>query len=426
MYNATLENVIGATLNMTKATIMSEFRTYIHPNKDIQKLIRKTLKGLGGDKFIYRACDFLISGNAAGEITWDTTDKYVYVSEVTWSPTTNLQYQVDQKGRVIGALQPALMAQAEGIFKDKCEEVTESQFATRQIIPTLIPYFLVPRKDLFYIAFDSEFNPYGTSPIRRSYIFYELKMLLLQLYGVAMSRNAVPTMVAYFDKSSVKGSEDLEFMQNQLAGMTVGGIAFIPSSPNPGDMSMKIDAIAVDSKGIGSFLDALEYCDKMMKMCLLGDLVMSGEEGSYSSGFIGKETYRDNALPFINTVKDAINNQIIEPIIRENFPKEYAKEEFGRFIPANMSNSEKMEITKQFEIGASTGIIDPSSLGDVNTYREQMGLPVIEEEKDLAYNRVRDVVSKSTENRGTNTREAQVNKPFSHSDKPFSKAGENK
>ena len=416
LYNATLEAVLGSVIQIVKATITSEFRKYTHGNKEIEDLVTKTLERLGGDDFFYRVCDYLITGNAVGEIIWKTTDKgYATIDSVTWCPPTNIQYQVDWKGKVIGALQPALMARATGMFEGTCKDVEESQFAFRKIIPTILPYFLVPRENLFYIAVDSDFNPYGLSPVRRAYIFYEIKKILLKQYTIAMSRNSVPTMVAYFDKNMVSNIDDIEFMKQSLSQMSVGGIAFIPTAKGNG---MEVDVIKMDSAGIGAFKDALAYCDSMMKMSFLGELITSGE-GGHSDGFINKETFKDNLLPHINRVKKATYEQIIKPTIRENFAKEFKECDFGEFLPSNISNTEKMEVTKQFEIGVGSGLIDPTNLYQVNTYLVSMGLPKYDSEKDLPAVKNPNLLNKTSgQSRGTNLREGRESQPYSNHDNP--------
>jgi len=416
LYNATLEAVLGSVIQVVKATITAEFRKYSHENKKIEDLISKTLNKLGGDDFFYRVCDYLITGNAVGEILWETTDKgYATISSVTWCPPTNIQYQVDWKGKVIGALQPALMARSTGMFEGVCKDEEESQFAIREIIPSLLPFFLVPRENLFYIAVDNDFNPYGLSPVRRAYIFYEIKKILLKQYTIAMSRNSVPTMVAYFDKNMVSDANDIEYMKQSLSQMSVGGIAFIPTAKGNG---MEVDVVKMDSGGIGAFKEALSYCDSMMKMSFLGELVTS-EAGSYSNGFINKETFRDNLLPHINRVSKAVYDQVIQPMIKENFPKEHKECKFGEFLPSNISNTEKLEVTKQFEIGVSCGLIDPANLYQVNSYLTSMGLPIYNSEAELPAIKNPNMFEKGGgSSRGTNPREGKEDQPYSNHDNP--------
>jgi len=247
----------------------------------------------------------------------------------------------------------------------------------------MLPFIMVDKEDLFYVGYDNTFNPYGTSPMRRAYKYFELKNLALQMFMTALSRNGVPTMAMYYQKDMIKNPDQLEELKNNADSLSIGGAIYLPG--RKGD-AYEIDAIKLDSSNINVFLDFVNYCDKMMVRSLgFPQEILLGDGGSYSSGTIQKETYVDMLKLYTETYKESLFKQVVKPIINNNFTKKIIDEDFGKFIP-QIRESEKLEKAKLFETGRNSGLLNPHSLEDVNCFRESMGLSKIEKKEDLPIN----------------------------------------
>jgi len=384
MYEASLDSTLGAILQVGKSLIISNLGDYYHQDKTINKIINNTIDKLGNTTFHYRGLDFLIYGFSVGEKSWGVnSDGYNYIDRITFAPPTNIEFMIDEYGCMNAALQPNLVASQYGIFQGQSFDAPESVFAIRNLIPNMLPFIMVDKEDLFYVGYDNTFNPYGTSPMRRAYKYFELKNLALQMFMTALSRNGVPTMAMYYQKDMIKNPDQLEELKNNADSLSIGGAIYLPG--RKGD-AYEIDAIKLDSSNINVFLDFVNYCDKMMVRSLgFPQEILLGDGGSYSSGTIQKETYVDMLKLYTETYKESLFKQVVKPIINNNFTKKIIDEDFGKFIP-QIRESEKLEKAKLFETGRNSGLLNPHSLEDVNCFRESMGLSKIEKKEDLPIN----------------------------------------
>jgi hypothetical protein len=416
MYEATLDATLGSILQVGKSLIISKVGNYFHENEKINKLINHTLCNLNETNLHYRGLDFLIYGFSVGEKSWGVTkDGYNYVDRITFAPPTNIEFMVDDYGKMNAALQPNLVASQYGIFSPTDLDSPESVFAIRQLIPNVLPYIMVEREDLFYTSYDSTFTPYGNSPMRRAYKWFELKNLAIEMFMTALSRNGVPTLSVYYQKDMAKNQEQLEELKSNADALSIGGAIYLPG--RKGD-AYEVDALRLDSSNIGVFLEFVEYCDKMMIRSLgFPQEILLGEGGSYSSGTIQKETYEDMLKLYTDTYVECLFEQIIKPVIDTNFSANIIKDNYGRFIP-QLRETEKVEKAKLFEVAVNTGIVDAHSLADVNMFREALGLTAIESKAKLPINSlIKDQQAEfklKEASKGTDVK-GNINKPFERS-----------
>lgn len=367
MYEASLDSTLGACIDVTKALVISGLGTYKHKDKKKEKLIQYTLKNLEKNNFLSNALDFLKFGFSVGEKVWSvTSDGYNYISDIIFAPQTNMQFSIDERGRMQTAMQPILTSSNYGTFGGADLDMPESEFAYRELVPSVIPFTYCDREDLFYCAIDNTFSPYGISPIRRAYKYWAMKNDALQMNITAMSKNGVPIFAVNYNQQTLKDDQKEEF-EEKMSSYAVGDVILFPAMED----AIKAQSISVDSGSIGYFKDFSIYCDQMMIRAYgfpAEILIESG--GSYSSGTIKKETYEDRIKTIIDLVSMSVFNDVIEPILEANFTDN--NDEYGCFT-SEIRMSDMLELNKIVELAKNNGIFNSELLEDVNNIRAKMG-----------------------------------------------------
>lgn len=379
MYEASLDSTIGSVLQVTKSMIINQVGTYVHPQEEVQALVRKCLEEIGGEQFLYRSLDFLKFGFAIGECIWDFEDGYTVLKDVVFAPQTNMQFMVDDKGKMSHALQPNLVASRDGTFKPANIEDLENLFAIRQLIPNKLPFISKPKDDLFYVAYDNVYSPYGISAIRRAYKYYLAKTDALEMLMTALSKNGAPNVVLYFNKNVVKDGQE-ELLKEAVDSLSLGRTLYLPFKKGE---EGEAEVLEVDSSNIGIFLDFFKYCDQMIVRSMgFPEEILLGDSGSYSSGSIKKQTFEDMLQLYTSTLTRAIKKQVVKRVIENNF---LDIDDLGSFVP-DIREDDKLSKLKQFELGATAGVINRDRRSDVNHFRVNIGLDEIEDDKDLPAN----------------------------------------
>lgn len=380
MYEATLDATLGSIIQVGKSLIISKLGSYYHEDKKINQVVTSCFDKLNTTELHYRGLDFLIYGFTVGETSWGTTkDHYNIIDRITFAPPTNIEFMIDDYGRMQAALQPNLVANQYGIFPGQPKDLPESVFAIRELVPSVLPYILVGREDLFYCAYDSTFTPYGTSPMRRAYKFYQMKGLALELLMAALSRNGAPALAVYYQKDMIKNELQLKEFRDNIDGLTIGNTLYLPGKKGE---AYDVEAIRLDSSNIPFFMNFVDYCDNMMIRSLgFPSEILMGGGGSFASGTVQKETYEDMLQLYVDRYSEALMTQIVKPVIEANFSASLIKKVgYGEFIP-KLRHSNITEKLTQFEIGVNTGLIDPTNKEDVDIYRRAIGLPAIKGKK---------------------------------------------
>ena len=402
MYQMSLDSTIGSVLRTAKSHIISKLGEYVHDDKEKQNVIHETIKQMGGQNFHNNAIDFLKLGFSCAEISWGVSEDYFnIIKDATFAPATNLQFEVDQNGKVLGAIQPTLNNSPYGMMPAADPDMPESVFAMRQIIPNTMPYISVDRENLFYVALDGTFNPYGTSPLRLAYKYYAMKNLALEMFMNALSRNGVPTLAVYYKKDAVKNEEQKRQLQENIDSLTVGGVLYLPGMENE---DFKATPIPLDSSGLQYFMDFAKYCDDMAVRALgfPSAILFSDSSGSYAGGDLQKGTYLENLQFYTNMYKEALMDQIVKPVLKANFGK---LDDYGDFVSSVSLAEDRINLGKSIEIEKANGTFNSRSLEDVNHYRQAVGLSKLTSVDQLP---------PEEETRGTNVRDAE--RPYSNQD----------
>lgn len=375
LHNATLDGVIGTALQHLRSYLFNHFRHYTHKNKDFEKLVKKTMYHCDWQsKFLFGSSNFLKSGNACGEKVWnwDNYTKQWYIEKIVFAPTSNLQYMIDLQGNTIGAIQPNIFADTQGLFSPNNSRLKESEFSLREYIGHKLPYMIVPRKDLFYVSYDNVFDPYGVSPVRRAYQYFQNKQLLLSMLLNASAKNSSPYIVASFDKSTYESNYQLEKVQKQLARLSVGDTAFVPQGT-------ELSVLDVNKGSVDSLINAIEYNDKIM----LNSMLATGFSTNQSVSYSGKESDKSQVVQsldlYVATLGEAINKDILFDLaIQNNYPEVYKDLDFGTWGTKEVTSEYKNQYANLITQIIESGLMDiknPDALKEVN---ENLGLPVTE------------------------------------------------
>ena len=279
---------------------------------------------------------------------------------------------IDLQGNTIGAIQPNIFADTQGLFSPNNSRLKESEFSLREYIGHKLPYMIVPRKDLFYVSYDNVFDPYGVSPVRRAYQYFQNKQLLLSMLLNASAKNSSPYIVASFDKSTYESNYQLEKVQKQLARLSVGDTAFVPQGT-------ELSVLDVNKGSVDSLINAIEYNDKIM----LNSMLATGFSTNQSVSYSGKESDKSQVVQsldlYVATLGEAINKDILFDLaIQNNYPEVYKDLDFGTWGTKEVTSEYKNQYANLITQIIESGLMDiknPDALKEVN---ENLGLPVTE------------------------------------------------
>jgi len=403
LHQASLDSVVGTELQHLRSYLLENFREYSHKNKDFEKLVKKTMFSCEWDtKFLYACSDFLKTGSACGEKIWgyDKDTKQYYISKIVFAPSTNLQYMANFTGDVIGAIQPNVFADTQGLFNNDEFGQRQSEFGIREYIGAQLPYVIVEKKDLFYTGIENVFDPYGISPVRRSYQYFQNKQLVLSMLMTASAKNSSPYMFGIFDKNTLNNQQQIEEVTDGLASLSVGDTAVLPSG-------IDIKAIDVNKGSLDSLLNVIKYLDSQQIMSMYG----LGQGDSFSDSEFATHQAKSTLSLFKNAMRSAINRDIIIPLAEHNnYPEVYKDLDFGEFLGKRGTLEDQIKQSAILNEAISNGLVDVKSKDICNELLYSLGLP--ESNKSIEDNIQVIIPPKNTSN---DNRDLNGSK-FSHSD----------
>lgn len=403
LHQASLDSVIGTELQHLRSYLLENFREYHHKNKDFEKLVKKTMFSCDWDtKFLYACSDFLKTGSACGEKIWsyDKDTKQYYISKIVFAPTTNLQYMANFTGEVIGAIQPNVFADTQGLFRNDEFGQRQSEFGIREYIGAQLPYVIVEKRDLFYVGIENVFDPYGISPIRRGYQYFQNKQLVLSMLMTASAKNSSPYMFGIFDKNTLTNQHQIEEVTDGLASLSVGDTAVLPSG-------IDVKAIDVNKGSLDSLLNVIKYLDNQQKLAMYGN----GGEDSYANNEFSTLQAKSTLHLFKSSMRDAIRKDIIIPLAQHNnYPEVYRDLDFGEFSGTTPTLEQQILKSNVITQSIQNGLVDTGSKEICNELLYSLGLP--ESDKNIEDNIQVIIPSKST---GEDNRD-MTKQPYSHTD----------
>lgn len=368
LHQASLDSVVGTQLQHLRAYLLENFREYRHKNKNFEKLVHKTMLSCDWDtKFLYACSDFLKSGSACGEKIWsyDKDTKQYHISKIVFAPTTNLQYMVDLSGDVIGAIQPNVFADTQGLFQNNEFGQRQSEFGIREYIGAQLPYVIVEKRDLFYVGIENVYDPYGVPPTRRAYQYFQNKQLVLSMLLTATAKNSSPYMLGIWDKNTLTNDQQIEEVRDGLASLSVGDTALVPRG-------IDIKAIDVNKGSLDSITNVIKYLDSQQLLSMYG--IGMGE--SYSDSESYKLQAQSTLSLFKNAMLSAIRKDILLPLAEHNnYPEVYRDMDFGEFEGSRTTLEDQIKQSTVISDAINTGLIDAKNKDVTNDLLYSLGLP---------------------------------------------------
>jgi|TARA_R110000851_G_scaffold219414_2_gene372191 hypothetical protein len=420
MQNMSLDAVAGTQIQFITSYLSSCLLNYSHNDKKFEALVKRSMLSCDwASRFLFGLAKMVKFGNACGQMIWDYDElnKEMYIKDVVWVPNTNLQYMVDMSGKMMGAIQPNVFANPEGLFPAKFDDNPESEFSSRQYIAEQLPFMLMPKDDLFYVAYDNLHDPYGVSLLRRGYQHFQNKQLLLNMLLNASAKNSAPYIIATYDVAAQREIEVAE-IEEKLSTLSVGDTAVIPKG-------IEVEAIDVNKGSISSLLEAIKYSDAMMIRSLIGgstgEVNISSDSGG---GYAGKSEDNDNVektLKFwLKIFEDSIKKQFIHRLAETNGYNNVMKNmDYGTFIPSEGTISQKLQIAKLYELGINSYMINPENEEIVNSYLSKLGLnPATSKDLEANKKRLTDNEMSTPNGKGTSSRDTGAKYSHQSTGKP--------
>lgn len=405
------DETIGSGLDFISLAMIARFGDYKHPNKDIEKFVRRALGRMEGSW--HENLDEIFSAEWAGfsvtEQVWeyvrdfDGAPAFVPKKLVTYPPLT-LLFAVDRHGDVLpdGIYQYQRYHNTflnswvgNGVGGD-LDGFRPDMFAARGDFPYPIriaadlTYFTVkiPKTKCIMVrsSCTGKFqNPYGRSILRRIYKNWVLKDAFLKMWVVGADRKGTPLVVGYAapndtvleGQNSGNGGSQAQRADVAMAHIfkSIHNSSFVVM---PGKKGEVYEVEAIQSQGdMNVFKDGIDYFNRaIMRGLLLPPLVLGGDGGgSFALGQEHNKIFKQVVDGKLKVIKQNILDQFIKKIIAYNFPKDvWEKDGLGEFIAEDFEPEVLEKLSNIFGKLTETGYMDPTEQQDMDEVRLKMNL----------------------------------------------------
>ena len=338
------DETIGTGIEYLTGRIVSRIGTYSHEDEKIKELVDRSIESIQGTMTEVRRGilrDSFAYGYGVGEFTLKSENGRWILSSIQILDPTSIKFKMakrDDGSYSVGAV------------------VQDAGFSEIEI----------PAGKCIIKTYGDNTTPYGKSLLRRCYRWWSFKKSIPKLWAVALERFGTPMLHAKTDNRDDRKKLDALFTN-------------LYSNPHiTTDTSAEIHAISTPSSAVsGSYLTALELCDKMMyRAMFLPSLLGGGENGgSYSLGQVHLELFNATAAALAEDYADTELEMLWRPLIEWNYG---VQEDYGSFLINDaMPTEEKVALSGMILNLAGAGVVDPSS--DREWVREMLGLPEVEE-----------------------------------------------
>lgn len=230
----------------------------------------------------------------------------------------------------------------------------------------------LPTGRFIIYSYRKEFsNHYGKSDLREIYRDFFIKDQLLHYMAMSMERFGEPIFKFTPQRTLTRSQKDALFtVVERIKSRTT---LILP----PG---VELELLQGDPRGARTFLQAIELCDKQIRVGLLLPGLMGLSAENVAGSFARAEKEFDVFIWIVSQIRkeleDLINEQLIQPLTDVNYI--VTKDEYPKFRFKDIVNEEKL-----FElwIKAIQGNSLNKILSDENKWRELLGLEPLSEEE---------------------------------------------
>ena len=222
-----------------------------------------------------------------------------------------------------------------------------------------------PAKFVCFAWMSEHGNPNGTSDLRAAYRWYWLKSKLAKYWGIFLEKYGSPTAKGSYKRGLPKQQQqDLLSVLDKIQQET--------SIVVPDDVTVELLTANQQITG-GGYKDAIEYCDRQMKVALLGQTLTTGEGDRTGSLALG-QVHEDIQDIIIRKLKRKVEECIDEQIIRDLVDFNFAERVYPNFT-LTLDEKDISSLSEAIWRLASVEIVDPRE----SWLREYLGLPAREE-----------------------------------------------
>lgn len=415
------DDTVGSGIDFLTTALTARMGAYEHPNDEITEWVNKALSNIKGGwtNSVKELLSAVWAGFSVDEIVWENGDLGFTPAKLVPLPPTTVLFELDFSGELTedGILQyqrfysPSRLPGGVGSFfgflfsptnsrqyrPDPYAKLGDFPFALRT--GNLYSYMAVriPKQKCIHYSFDAQGkfqNPYGRSLLRRAYKYWVMKDAFLQMLATALDRKGTPLTIVYADPNTTlidPNKTALESAGAGAAGRRDVGIRADKAArdafqnvhndttiilPGKKGQIFDVDPIQQNSNHDG-FIAAIKQCDQgIMRALLLPSLIFTGGDGSGSFA-LGQEhakTFDKICDGILAGFKQTITDQLIDPLLRYNFPESvWKKDGFGTFGKRELSIEEIEKEMQAVGLAIDKGVIDMNDLNDYNKVRNKIG-----------------------------------------------------
>ena len=414
------DDTVGSGVDFLTTCLAARMGRYTHPNDEISKFVNDRLEEIdnGWTNCMKEMLSATWAGFYVGEKVWANTSNGFTIKKIVPLPASTLLFETERTGELTpdGILQyqrnynPAMLGSGTAylfgfigptsgsiaglpIRPDPYAKLGDLPFPLR--MPNIYSYLSIriPVEKCVHYAFDAQGkfgNHYGRSLLRRAYKFWILKDAVLQMMGTALDRKGTPLTVVYVDPAATfidtdkyNGSDKLNNREIGIRAQLAVKGAFEKIHNDtviilPGKKGEFVDTDFIQqTSNAGDFISALEFLNKsLMRALLVPSLIFTNGDGtgSFALGQEHAKTFDKLLDGILSGFKQVLVKQIVEPLIRYNFPESaWRKEGLGDFSGRELSIDEREKEMNCVATAIDKGAIDMNDLDDLNKVREIAG-----------------------------------------------------
>lgn len=409
------DETLSAGVNFMNLAMIARFGDYVHPNKKIQRFVRKAIDQM--ENSWHENLDEMFSAEWSGfsvtEQVWkfeedfDGAPAFVPKKLVTYAPLT-LVFAVNRHGEVLpdGIFQYQRFHQTfmnsyvygirngelDGFRPDLFSAIGDYPYPIRIAADLTYLTVKIPKDHVIHLRssstgkFDS---PYGKSIFRAIYKNWVTKDAALKMWIIAADRKGTPLLVGWAAPNDTvlqenQGNDPLNPGQKMMRADLAMAETFKKLHNSsfvvlPGKKDEEYALEAIQTQGdMNVFKDLVDYCNKaIMRGLLIPPLVMSGGDGggSYSLGQEHHKIFRQSVDGKLKPYKQAILQQFVRKIIAYNFPElEWRAHGLGDFIVEEFDPEVMDKLATIYSTLTTAGYMGPDLKVDMDTVRQKMNL----------------------------------------------------
>lgn len=421
------DSIISSSLEYNTSIISNTVGEYYHPNKEIEKFVRKCFDRLdeGKSGLIRDMLTAMWSGFYVGEKVYSKPSEYmdgkIWIKSVISYPPSTVLFRVNRIGQlddyiyqyvyfvVNPGIQNALSYLVPGGpglesgggypggypngAPDGISFAGDFIFPIRSTNIQTVGLVPVPRtKMIHYVrkGQDGFLNPYGRSMLRSAYNFYVLKCAYLQFLAIAGDRKSTPLLVLYCDPNAVTTNSPSSPMmpdpilnnpmqtQNAIdtARQALNALRGDSALLLPGMKGQAFDVQVADVQGnLDIFVNTLKYCDDSMQQSLLIPSSMFGDSSgaSYALGTSQSSIHNKLLSSIRNSITKTLEQDYVADLIKMNFAPEEYNDDLGYFESDLLNTEDKINVVKLYETLKNSGLTSSKIEDDINRYRQMVG-----------------------------------------------------